>query len=87
MLDYLYMIVFHLCEFFDEVATHMLLHFEDTVDLALAPAFLNYCLEWLDSKAIHDWADVVSRLVYFFVIKVERRELLMQPSGLVFGCD
>lgn len=70
MFDHLHMVVFHLCKLFYEVATHVLLDFEDTVDLILAPAFLNYCFEWLDSKAVNNWADVVSRLVYFFVVKV-----------------
>lgn len=81
VLDYLQVVVIHVGKFLDEVAAHVFLYLEDSIELLcfLVDDFINR----LNFELVEGRADIEWTFVDFFEVELEASKLLKQRNSFV----
>ena len=81
VLNYLQVVVIHVGKFLDEVAAHVFLYLEDSIELlcVLVDDFINR----LNFELVEGRADIEWTFVYFFVVELEASKLLKQRNSFI----
>jgi hypothetical protein len=81
VLNYLQVVVIHVGKFLDEVAAHVFLYLEDSIELlcVLVDDFINR----LNFELVERRADIEWTFVYFFVVELEASKLLKQRNSFI----
>lgn len=81
VLNYLQVVVIHVGKFLDEVAAHVFLYLEDSIELLCV--LVNDFINRLNFELVEGRADIEWTFVYFFVVELEASKLLKQRNSFI----